>query len=445
MRFLRYLFFVGALAPLVPLHADLVWREGEGWSVEGGVLAPFFGEGIQVENALQAMNAARDNQAKGNYWTAISLYERIIEDYPDSIFAPEAHFQLGNIYIARHQWEKAFDTFNDIITRYPDYPKFNEVIGKQYEIAALIQEGKRPYLWGVIPWFRNYNDGIRFYEGVVRNAPYSEYAPLALMNIALLARDINKPEESIDALDRLINNYPQSMLAPDGYFNLAETYASMVQGAYYDQAATREAINFYQDFLILYPEMPEVPRAEANLLQMRDTLARSKFLLGEFYYLYRNNPRASQILLGEAITVAPESPAADEARALIAKIRAGVPPPRTPVDWIFGRYREPSMEEYLDETQIENLQNEAFQLQQTEMLIDTPGMETVETIGTDGDVSTYQGLAAPIEPVLDQPGMVDDDGFIVDPKDDPLLTPVEQIPGAGPAPGEEPGGRPLLD
>ena len=76
-------------------------------------------------------------------------------------------------------------------------------------------------LW-VIPGFKQYGKAIEQYELLVKNAPYSLYAPLALMNIALIAELRKDSELAIDALDRLINDYPQSMLAPDAYYNLAE-------------------------------------------------------------------------------------------------------------------------------------------------------------------------------------------------------------------------------
>jgi len=206
-------------------RADLVWSPDGGWKIQGGVLSPYFGEVGETASALEAMNKAKTAQEAGSYWTALSLYDRVVTEYPSSVFAPEALFQRGLIYIQRHQWDKAYQSFDDIVTRYPDYPRFNAVIGKQYQVGSLVQAGKRPYMWGWMPWFIDYSKAVDYYEGVLKNAPYSEYAPLALMNIATVAqKDLGKPEVAIDALDRLINNYPQSMLAPDAYLEMAGIY-----------------------------------------------------------------------------------------------------------------------------------------------------------------------------------------------------------------------------
>jgi len=424
-------------AGLLPFaaRAELVWTAEGGWRVEGGVLSPFFGDVGEAASALEAMNKAKTAQEAGNYWTALSLYEKVINNYPSSVFAPEALFQSGLIYIKRHQFEKAFKSFDDITNRYPDYPRFNAVIGKQYQVANMVQQGTRPYLWGFIPWFVSYNQAVDYYEGVVKNAPNYELAPAALWNIALVAqKDLDKPEVAIDALDRLINNYPQSMLTPDAYLQLAQTYSKLVQGAPYDQGSTRDAIRFYQDYLFLFKGDPGAALAQKKLDDMMDIYARSKLLMGDFFYYYRNSNRAALIFYNQAITLAPQSPAATEAKAQIDKIRRGISAPLTPYDWVFGRYKEPSLIAYEEQGQVEHLAAESFQEKATDAFIETPGAEAVETISSNGQVQQYEGTGA-FPNNLESPIVSPDSGF---------LTPVEQPQGAGPAPGTEPGGRPLI-
>jgi len=441
------LVWAAAMLMGVSARADLVWSPDTGWQVQGGALAPFFGEAGETASALEAMNKAKTAQEAGNYWTALSLYNRVVTEYPSSVFAPEAYYQKGLIYIQRHQWEKAYQSFDSIVSGYPDYPRFNAVIGKQYQVASVVQSGKRPYLWGWMPWFIDYTKAVDYYEGVLKNAPYNEYAPLALMNIASVATagsnmiffrrifsgQMDSPDVAIDALDRLLNNYPQSMLAPDAYLEMAAIYSKMVIGAPYDQGSTRDAIRFYQDYLYLYKTGPAAAEAQANLNNMMDVYARSRLVLGNFYYYYRNSMRAALIFYNQAITTAPQSPAAGEARAQIIKIRSGVLPPLTPYDWLFGRYKEPSLIAYEEQSQEKNLSAESFQEKATDAFVETPGDEAVETIGGNGQAQAYEGDAIPED--LTGPAVPPDEGF---------LTPVEQPEGSGPAPGQEPGGQPLI-
>ena len=187
-------------------------------------------------------------------------------------------------------------------------------------------EGARAWILGVLPDFKQYATAIRQVELSVRNAPYRDYAPLALMIMAWVSEMEGDPAAALDALDRLINYYPQSMLASDAYYNMAKTYADLVKGAQYDQGSTRQAISYYEDFLILFPESNYLGEVESNLDSMEDLLARSRLNLGDFYYNYRSNNTAALVYYNETITLAPDSIAAEEARLRIADIDAGVRP-----------------------------------------------------------------------------------------------------------------------
>jgi len=325
-------------------YADVVWSKDRGWQIQGGVLAQVMGESGNIQNALQGMNSAKEAQDEGNDWTALSIYEIVVKDYPQSMFAPEAYYQMGIIYTQRNQWDKANRCFETIFQKYPDYQKFNLVIGKQFDIGYAIQQGNRPYIWGIFPWFLDYGKGVEVFEKVISNAPYSDYAPMALMNISICAAKDDQPDLAIDALDRLINSYPQSMFVPDAYLQMGKIYRNMVEGPEYDQMATREAITFYQDYLILFPEESEIAHAEQGLEIMQDTIARSRLVLGDFYYYYRSDNRAAAIFYNEAITLAPKSIAADQAREMLKLVAEGVLAPMNPVDWFFGRYEKPDVD-----------------------------------------------------------------------------------------------------
>ena len=169
-----------SLAAAGTANADLVWNAEKGWEVQGGVIANVLGEAKTVSNALQAMNEGKRAQEDGENRVALSYYKTIITQYPDSIFAPEAYYQMSLVYTKRGQFMDAFESLQEVVKRYPDYPKFNRIIGEEYNVASIIQSGATPYLWGWFPGFTNYNDAIKIYEGVVKNAPYSDYAPISL-------------------------------------------------------------------------------------------------------------------------------------------------------------------------------------------------------------------------------------------------------------------------
>ncbi len=304
----------------LPARAELVWTPGSGWSIEGGVLSGLIGD--EANNALELMNRARAAEERGNIGTAIKNYDRVSKRYVNSVYGPEAVYRLARLRLSNRQYFKAFDAFQIIVSRYPNSPRFNEVVGEQYRIASALMDGARNRTWGWLPGFRNRDQAIRYFEQIIVNAPYSDYAPLALMNVARAHQRLGNDIEAIDALDRMINFYPQSILAPDAYLKLAETHASLVDGPAYDQASTREAITYFEDFIILFPSDDKVAAAERGLGSMKEVLAESKMTIAEFYFYRRSNFRAARVFYNEAITAFPDSAVAERARAELAKIDA---------------------------------------------------------------------------------------------------------------------------
>ncbi len=304
----------------VRLAADLVWTPAGGWKIEGGVTSGLSGKDATA--ALDLMNQARAEEEQTSYFSALRDYKRITNDYPSSIYAPEAYYRMATIRIAREQYVKAFKAFQEIVSRYPGTPRFNEVIGRQFRLACDLLDGVRGRNWLGISTFRNREASVGFFEQIVTNAPYGEYAPLALMCAARAHQYLHDPEEAIDALDRMINTYPKSVLASGAYLRSAQVHASIVQGPHYDQSSTKEAITYFEDFMILFPGDANIAVAEKGLADMKEMLAESKIKIGDYYLQHRENYKAAKVFYNEAITDYPDSPVAGRARAQLVKVDA---------------------------------------------------------------------------------------------------------------------------
>ena len=302
------------------LGAELVWSPDTGWKVEGGVLS---GLGpTDGKNALDLMNKARAAEEKERTRSAIRSYNKVGKKYTNSVYAPDALYRSAKLRLTQRKYSKAFDTFQQVISRYPNTPRFNEIVGEQYRIASALLDGARGrFLW-IFPGFTNREKSVEYFEIILFNAPYSDYAPLALMNIARAHQRFDNTDYAIDALDRLINNYPQSVLTPDAYLKLAQAHAGLVDGPYYDQESTRQAITYFEDFMILYPSDNNVADAEKGLAHMKNELAESKMKIGDFYFYKRDNFKAARVLYNEAITAYPDSEVAGRARVRLTDVAA---------------------------------------------------------------------------------------------------------------------------
>jgi outer membrane protein assembly factor BamD len=316
------LFFLGSIA-----RADLIWTKETGWRVEGGALSGL--AGAEGRNALDQMNRAREAEERGSSHSAFKSYESIAKKYPNSIYAPEAMYRAARLHLARKEYNKAFDDFQQVLSRYPNTKRFNEITGEQYRIASALLDGARGrMLFGMLPGFTQREKSIEYFETILANAPYSDYAPLSLMNIARAHNYLKQTEDAIDALDRMINNYPQSLLAPDAYLKLAQTHAALVDGPYYDQGNTKESITYFEDFMILFPSDANINAAEKGLDNMKKMLAESKMKIGDFYFYKRSNYKAARVFYNEAITAYPESEVANRAKKKLVEVEAKAGTPR---------------------------------------------------------------------------------------------------------------------
>ena len=274
---------------------------------------------LPKKTADHLWQTAQKYENQGKMWSTLRAYRKLAKRYPDSPYAPEALYRMGEIQVGRKNYKKAHQAFEQLLTQYPNFGSFNYTIQRQYEIAVAMVKGKTSkFLW-LIP-YQDKGTATQFLETVVNNAPFNDYAPYALMCIADIQKCAKKTNESIATLNRMISEYPEHPLTAKAYLRLAEAYTSLVKGPEYDQGATQRAMEYYEDFLLLYPKDHKTGLSEQRLAKMRDELARSKLILGHYYYRYRNNNQAAKAFFNEAITLAPNSAAATEAQEGLAKI-----------------------------------------------------------------------------------------------------------------------------
>jgi outer membrane protein assembly factor BamD len=302
------------------LAAELTYVPGKGWQLEGGSLSGLAGP--QGRAALELMNKARKAEDQGSLRTAIKDYEKVSKKYQASVYAPEALFRAGDLLFHKKQYYRAFTDFALLVQRYPNSKRFNSVIGKQYQVAAALMDGAHNRIWGWFPGPSNRIKAIEYFMGIVAEAPYSDYAALSLMDAARGFQMDKDTDEAIDSLDRLVNTYPQSVLAPVAYLKLGDLHASLSEGPKYDQASTKEAMTYYEDFMILYPGDPNIAQAAAGVDKMKTILAQSKIYIGDYYFYKRLNFTAAKVFYNEAITAFPDSAPANVAKKRLAELAA---------------------------------------------------------------------------------------------------------------------------
>jgi len=302
---------------------------------------------------------ANKMQKAGSLRKALGLYEKFSKRRSDAIvtlqgekikIGPESLYRASILRERKGDWQKGFEHLRLIAKAYTDYD-FERVAESLMRLAERLAKDDLPRKWGIFPRFRSGSqDRIRLDE-IANLARGPRFAPRALMALAEIALRDDKEEEAVDALERIVNLYPENYMAEKAYFMLAKVYEERVSGPAYDQGSTLKALNFYEDYLILYAKPPpqsihedvksfkarvqaskeRFASAEEGRNKMRQTLAESKLEVAQYiekygkYFLVRwrelGNRPALQFY-NEAINSAPESDAARIAEKKVVELRA---------------------------------------------------------------------------------------------------------------------------
>ncbi|MAK46907.1 MAG: hypothetical protein CMI24_06600 [Opitutae bacterium] len=298
---------------------------------------------------------ALQNQGKEN--KALTVYEMFSKrrtdatlKVQDTVFkvGPESLYRAAAIREQKGDLSKSYDHLRLIAKAYNDYD-FEIVAESLMRVAEKLASGIIPKKWGFIPRFRSGSQDRYRLSQIADLARGPKFAPRALMALAEISIKDDKEEEAIDALERLINLYPENHLSEKAYFLMATIYRKLSSGASYDQSKSTKALNYFEDYLILFSNIP--PRgthetesqfndrreefnlrkklAEKGRVEMREILATSKLQLGSYiedygkYYLTNWKKLGDGPALqfyNEAITIAPESEAARKAEIKISNL-----------------------------------------------------------------------------------------------------------------------------
>ncbi len=302
-----------AFAFLMPVRcpAPLIWTKGEGWS--------WVHEGVLVGSTpVDQLKIAQNLEARKKYRNAIPAYRRLIAKWPFSSSTPDARMGLAECYAAIGYHYKAFQTYQELIKKHPNTPRFDDVLQREFEIANLFLAGERQKAWG-IRWFPSMERAVEVYEAVVKNGPYSPVAIEAQFRIGLVYEKERDYLSAVHAYEKLMERYPKHPMAEAAQFQIGWEYKKESARAEYDQNSANQAIAAFTDFIFRYPQSDKVPVAEKYRTELKQEQARGLFHIGEFYEK-NHYYKSALIYYNDVIEKNPESNWATQAKVKVASL-----------------------------------------------------------------------------------------------------------------------------
>jgi outer membrane protein assembly factor BamD len=302
--------------------APLIYRPGEGWSYESPSGKAADWRKLRAKDQLDVAQAAFD---KKDYKLAMKAALRVVTVWPLSDYAPQGQYLVGRCYEQRKQDQKAFKSYDQLLSKFPKMKNAQEIQGRQFEIANRFLAGEWIKLFGYIPFFPSMDKAAEMYGDIVKFGPYGPYGPQAQMNIGAAREKQKDYQLAVRAYETAADRYSaQHEVAANARYKAALAWSKQARKADYDQSAAGQAISAFNDFMALYPDDPRIPEARKIITSLKLEQARGNFSIAQ-YYEKNKHWDGALIYYNELVLNAADTPLAEQARQRIEAIQARRP------------------------------------------------------------------------------------------------------------------------
>ncbi len=255
----------------------------------------------------------------GRYERSAKEFLRLVRSYPRSELAPEAQYLAGISYEMLDRSVDAFGCYKKLVEVYPFSARFKDAIEREFLIAEAFFSGKRVRILGPVRVPASLDKAIEIYQHVVDQAPYGDYGAKTQFRLGECYRKQQRFEEASRAFQRIVDEYPSSPLVEEAKFNVAFCANRLSLKPSYDQSATDEAINWYQDFIASHPESDLVPEAKESLRHLQEFKAQGLFQVAHFYET-QGKPSSAVVYYQQITDQYPDSSVAAQAVAKLSEL-----------------------------------------------------------------------------------------------------------------------------
>ncbi len=202
-------------------------------------------------DAGQSLTRAVEAWDSGDYKLAAEEYERYLYQNPTGDKAPDARFQLANIYYFKLQrYDRASANYTAFLEQSPSHPnaplvreRLAEVLGelgRSYEAIAEYEnlnpqdssERRRIRLRIADLYFaqRNYSQALTEYDKVIENVPYDELSEQAFLREASVYHvERGQYQQALPVYQKLVSMSADPKLRLRATYGMAECYAGLYQ------------------------------------------------------------------------------------------------------------------------------------------------------------------------------------------------------------------------
>jgi len=189
---------------------------------------------------------------------SIAAFEEFYTKYPDAREAPLAYYYASWGAYQKGSWQKASDTFQGLVDHFPK---------SSYAPEAQFRAGEALFN------LKEYDKAYDFYQKVIGHYPKSEWVDDAIYNKAWCFVHQGRKEEAVPFFEEIVEKYRDGYYGPRSQFSLGDYYYSIEE---YEKA-TEE----YEKFIAMFPNHKRVRRAQLLLENLAEIAAYNMYSEGE--------------------------------------------------------------------------------------------------------------------------------------------------------------------
>ncbi|MBE0567347.1 MAG: tetratricopeptide repeat protein, partial [Krumholzibacteria bacterium] len=186
---------------------------------------------------LQASVLLREGECHynlGDYDEAIARYGRLIDKYDDTFLLAEGLYEIGLAYIVKGNWLKLGSAYRELLERRPGYGEMPQV---KFALGLFAYQDK------------DYETAIGYFGEVPSDR--------GLYYLGRCLEDTGQYILAIQRYRQVLRTYPDSPLADDAAFSVAE--------AFYRSGQNAVAVRSYREFIDQYPDSRFVANARYKM------------------------------------------------------------------------------------------------------------------------------------------------------------------------------------
>ncbi len=297
-----------------PVQALTLYRSEQGWKIDGEPSAAIEPAAVEQMRKAEHLEAA-DSLSK----SALNAYRDLVQRYPASPLAPKAQFKVGSLLERTGEYDKAYRAFETYLSKYPRGDDFEPAVESMFKIAKLFLEGQRKKVLGV-PVTASMSRAVEMFEGIVKKAPFSKWAPLAQFNIGQAYEKQGKTAEATAAYQTVVTRYSNDGVADDALYQIGYVRFKEHREGSNDRGSAEKAREAFEEFINRYPASEKVAQARENLKSIDSGSNKGTLEIAKFYEKSANY-KAAVIYYNDVIKFQPDTPESTVAKTRIADLK----------------------------------------------------------------------------------------------------------------------------